>query len=286
MNSFQAAEHSSPWDRHVARILSSHESSCDSAGELADPNEIEYFLSNDLDFLYNEELRSASRSAFDLIKEQRKRDLSSLFFFPSEESCSSSTNSFHGSRDTSSLRSYHSTDAFESLGHHGEDFETTITKRARIEPTLDEGSIYRDSTSLKEKNKDLHAPDVLFFAHDSSSPFESVEELHSFVEEYQKGLDALTQCIKRTTETRSKVAMIKDVYMKQPSTEKFAITSKIFRDQLNLEANRTSNNRELKYKDVKADELIGKDIHLSRNSFDQRTNSVSSLETEDSTESK
>lgn len=263
---------SSPWDRHIARILSSHESSCDSAGELADPNEIdmEYFLSNDLDFLYNEEIRSTtSRSAFDLIKEQRKRDLSSLFFFPSEGSCSSSTNS-------SSLRSYHSTDAFESLGHHEEDFETTITKRARIEPTLDEDSIYRDAISLKEK-KDLPAPDVLFFAHDSSSQFENVKELHSFVEEYQKGLDALTQCINRTKETRSKVAMIKHVYMKQPSTEKFAITSKIFRDQLNLEANRTSNSRELQYNDVMADESIGKDFHLSGKSFDQRTNSVSRI---------
>lgn len=288
MNTFQA-EHSSPWDRHVARMLSSHESSCDSACELADPNEIEYFLSNDLDILYNEELRSTSRSAFDLIKEQRKRDLLPVFFVPSEESCSY-TKSFHSREDTSSLRSYHSTDyASESLGHHNEeDFEANITKKARIEPALDEDSIFlRDTTSLKEK-KDL--PDVLF-AHDSSAfvPFGSVKKLHSFVDEYQKGLDALTKCIERTKETRSKVAMIKHAYVKQQtSNEKCAIlTSKIFLDELNLGANRTSNNREFKHTDVMTEDLIGKDIHLFRNNFHQRsTHSISSLETEDSTESK
>lgn len=75
---------SSPWDHQVARIFSDNNSECDSAGEFADPNEIEYFLSNDLDVLYNKELRKPCTSAREII-EDRKRDLSLLF---SEESSS------------------------------------------------------------------------------------------------------------------------------------------------------------------------------------------------------
>ena len=293
MNTFppEYRSSSSSWDRHVSRIYSGNESKSDhscSAGELADPIEIEFFLSHDLDFHYNKEQRPAGRSAREII-EDRKRDLSSLL---SEESNSFSTfcqDAEKTIQDSSFLFENHSCGTREGDGT-ARDYSTEDTskaKRAKIATALEYNSKLlagKEGSSISKNNKD------------SSDLLAKQSSFKSLVEEYQSGLDALTQCIARTRESRSKVSMIKSLYIKQESSGRLYCESKIFpnhtddssNEQMKFEVYDATNIRQFKNTDKVKEEdlLIGKNIHLFLRNCSRRqpdSDSVSSIETENST---
>lgn len=283
---------SSSWDRHVSRIYSGNESKSDhSAGELADPIEIEFFLSHDLDFHYNEEQRSVCRSAREII-EDRKRDISSLLSEESNSFCTFCQDAEKTIQE-SFLVENHSSCTQEGDGT-AKDYSTEDTskaKKAKIATALEcnskllaikEGSFFHDATSIS-KNKD------------PSDLLSKELSFKSLVEEYQSGLDALTQCIARTRESRSKVSMIKSLYIKQESSGRRYCESKIFpnhtddssNEQMKFEVYDTTNIRKFKNTDkVKDDDLfIGKKIYLFSGNCSRKhdSDSVSSMETKDST---
>ncbi|GFH47805.1 predicted protein [Chaetoceros tenuissimus] len=290
MNTFPL-EHqsSSSWERHVSRIYSGNESKSDhSAGELADPIEIEFFLSHDLDFHYNEEQRSVCRSAREII-EDRKRDISSLLSEESNSFCTFCQDAEKTIQESFLVENHpSSTQKGDGTTQDYSTEDTSKAKKAKIATALEcnrkllavkEGSFFRDATSISMKKdpSDLLSKELSF---------------KSLVEEYQSGLDALTQCIARTRESRSKVSKIKSLYIKQESSY---CESKIFpnhtddssNEQMKFEVYDATNIRQFKNTDkVKDDDLfIGKNIYLFSGNCSRKhdSDSVSSMETKDST---